>query len=293
MGISLGDVITVGTLGLVDGGDITGENAADAARGAAATQAQAGMAAIDEARLAREQARGDLSPFRDVGRQTLQGTLGWIDDQGVFHQGRKHDALPGEQVNYTRQGGINELLNFQPNQMGYSELAQNPLFSDIVNAGSAESVTGDPFFQALNDYQNQATINQNAALGKGNSGQTRNQLQQNLLLLGNQFRQQNIANALARGQFGAGLQQQDYANQLGLQNQLFGQRYNLGTLGANAAAGQATATQNAGSQVGNYLTQIGNAQAAGQVGAQQAQQGFWNGLLGLGGQLGSAYLMGR
>ena len=59
--------------------------------------------------------------------------------------------------------------------------------------------------------------------------------------------------------------------------QQFNELFNLATLGSNAAAGQATATQQGAAASGNFMTQAGNAQAAGIVGAGTAiNQGINN-----------------
>lgn len=123
----------------------------------------------------------------------------------------------------------------------------------------ADYVMQSPFYQSLaQDAQNRLFANQ-AARGKLGSGETAQALQNSLVLLGTD-----------------------------LLNQSIGQRQNLAAIGANAAAGQGTAIQNTGSQVAaaqgaagsniaNLLTQIGNAQASGTVGAANAgTQGFNN-----------------
>ena len=93
-----------------------------------------------------------------------------------------------------------------------------------------------------------------AARGRVGAGGTSDLLQENLLQLGSQFRQQDVA-----------FQQQNIANQLAAQQQRFGQLFNVATLGANAAAQTGTATQNAAANISGITTDIGAAQAAGAV----------------------------
>lgn len=114
-------------------------------------------------------------------------------------------------------------------------------------------IENNPFFESLaNDAQNRLFSNQ-AARGKIGSGGTAEALQNSLLLLGNNLLSQNI-----------------------------GQRFNAATLGANAAAGQATATQNVGSNIANIATGVGNAQAAGIIGASNARSQGQQNLLNVG-----------
>lgn len=130
-------------------------------------------------------------------------------------------------------------------------------FGDLQTAidDPTSSVTNNPFFQALAGQQEERLLASQAARGKVGSGETGDQLQRNLLLLGNQFSQQNIANR---------------------QTQV-GNFQNLATIGANAAAQTGTQTQAAAGNTANILGQIGNAQAAGTIGAANAQaQGAQN-----------------
>ena len=122
------------------------------------------------------------------------------------------------------------------------------------------AVINNPFFQAMSRDQEQRLINQRAALGKGGSGGTGDALTRNMLLLGNQFSQQNLGN----------IQQQ-------IQN-----RFNAATIGQNAASQTGTQALNTAGNIGGVMGNIANAQAAGVIGQQQAgMQGFQN-LMGIG-----------
>ena len=72
-----------------------------------------------------------------------------------------------------------------------------------------------------------------AARGKLGSGGTDLALTRNLLQLGQEFQQQDIANQIQEAQIQQGLR----AEQAGLQAQRFGQLFNVGQLGANVATG--------------------------------------------------------
>lgn len=84
-------------------------------------------------------------------------------------------------------------------------------------------------------------------------------------------------------QFQTGLQQQNWQNQQAATQADFNRLYSLATLG------QASAANNAGMGLGDYYTQIGNANAAGQVGSGNA----WQQGLGQTAQLPVAYAMNR
>ena len=141
----------------------------------------------------------------------------------------------------------------QPNQFAQPQL-QTP-----------EQTLSNPFFQAMARQQDEATINQRAALGLGGSGGTEDALRRQQLLLGNQFQQQDFGN-----------QQQVFSNQMQQNQQRFNQLFNTTGLGANAAIG-------AGTQIANLQTGAGAAQAAGIVGQQNARAGGFNNLLNIGG----------
>lgn len=64
-------------------------------------------------------------------------------------------------------------------------------------------------------------------------------------------------------------------------NQRFNELFNLGTLGANAASGQATATLGTARSNADTLVGIGDVQAAGQIGRTNTQQGILSGFLSL------------
>lgn len=106
----------------------------------------------------------------------------------------------------------------------------------------SQRVLNNPFFTALAGQQEQRTLASAAARGKVGSGGTGDDLQRNLLLLGNQFAQQDVSN---------------------LQNQV--------NTGLNAAAQTGAFGQQGVSAAGGILGNMANAQAAGITGAANAQ----------------------
>jgi hypothetical protein len=141
----------------------------------------------------------------------------------------------------------------------------NPLVDLITNpTKQLEFVQNNPFFTALADKAKSDIMGNMAARGKVGSGGTAEALQNSLLLLGSDLLNQNI-----------------------------NQRQNLVTMGQNAAAGQASSTMqtaglansamaNAGNNISELITQGGNAQAAGIVGAANARTDALNNLINTG-----------
>lgn len=115
-------------------------------------------------------------------------------------------------------------------------------------------IENNPFFKLLaDDAQSRLFANQ-AAKGKVGSGETAKALQNSLLLLG-----------------------QDLLNQdVNRKNIALNQRFNLTTLGENAAARQGTATASTANNISNLATEGANATAAGIVGAQNAKTAAMN-----------------
>ncbi len=134
-----------------------------------------------------------------------------------------------------------------------------PILRGAIDDPSSR-VLNNPFFQSLAADQEQRLLASQAARGKAGSGETGDELTRNLLLLGNQFAQQDIGNL-----------------------------FNLSTIGANAAAQTGTQTQQGASAIGGILGNIGSAQAAGTIGAANAQQQGGQNALAIGSALLSAF----
>ena len=124
-----------------------------------------------------------------------------------------------------------------------------PLLSEAINDPS-NRVLNNPFFQTMAADQEQRLLSSAAARGKVGSGGTGDDLQRNLLLLGNQFAQQDITN---------------------LQN--------LTNTGANAAAQTGSFLQQGATSQGGIIGNIANANAAATVGASNAEADARNSLI--------------
>lgn len=112
-------------------------------------------------------------------------------------------------------------------------------------------ITNNPFFEALAKRSRDDLFANQAARGKLGSGGTAEALQNSLVLLGSDLLNQNINQRLnVNTQF-----------------------QNLANSGLSAASGQANTLMGAATNIGNFQTQAGNAQAAGIIGAQNARQG--------------------
>lgn len=110
-------------------------------------------------------------------------------------------------------------------------------------------IQNNPFFEALAKKSSDTLLGNQAAKGKVGSGGTAEELQNSLLLLGTDLVNQNI-----------------------------NQRQNLATLGSNAASQQASTTLNTSTNIGDLLTQQGNAKASGIIGANNANIGVATGI---------------
>ena len=130
-----------------------------------------------------------------------------------------------------------------------------PLLSGAINDPSSR-VLNNPFFQTMAADQEQRLLASAASRGKVGSGGTGDDLQRNLLLLGNQFAQQDITN---------------------LQN--------LTNTGANAAAQTGSFAQQGVTAQGGIMGNIANANAAGIIGAANAGTNTTNALIGAGATL--------
>lgn len=160
----------------------------------------------------------------------------------------------------TRRASSEARADLQPfRSAGQSAL---PGLTSLVTDPDAQRkfVMDSPFYGALaDDAQSRLFANQ-AARGKVGSGGTADALQTSLLRLGTDLVDRGI-----------------------------GQRQNLASLGANAAAGQASNTLNTGATIGNLLTTQGDVQGAGQIGAANARSDGLNNIISTG--LGIGKLM--
>lgn len=251
----------------------------EAVREAGNIQQAMGEQAIERQDAALQQILGIQRPFVQAGEQAIGGLLGAIlggapesvPARGGFSarfKGRDRRA-PGVTIDGDADG-----LEF--------------VDEDFAFERGAERVTQDPFFQALAEQQEERLLGSAAARGMVGSGRTGAALSRNLLRLGQEFRQQDIANQIQEAQIQQGLR----AENLGRQAQRFGQLLNVSQLGANVSTGSGSAIQGAAANVGNLLTGIGNVQAGTTMQRANLSAGATQGMLGLAGGVGAGALGG-
>lgn len=78
----LGDVVEIGSFGLIDGGALSGEDAAKASKQASAAQSSAINKGVELQRETRDIARDDLAPFRDFGANQINALTNLFSPQG-------------------------------------------------------------------------------------------------------------------------------------------------------------------------------------------------------------------
>ncbi len=225
-------------------GGLTGDDAADAAGDASQAQLQATREAIEAQKEAREIARADLAPFRAAGEAAITDT-----------ERQRRELRESSRELQTR--------------------ARQKVSSFVSNPNKQRNyIENNPFFDALADNAQDRLFNNQAARGKVGSGETAEALQNSILLLGTDLVNQQVQ------QRALGINAE--AATFGARNAALTQSQNIVSAGGNAAAGQATATQNAGNTIADLTTQGGNAQASGFIGAANARTGAVNNLVDTG-----------
>ncbi len=226
-------------------------------------------------------------------RKTFGVDLTGGGQRDAIEQGAKRQEAAGREALEALRGDLGPFRQFGAGvlpQLGQSFLSgEAPQSQEFTGFDvSPERVTKNPFFQALLGEQNQNLIGQRAAAGMGSSGGTRDALTRNLLLLGNQFQQQDIGRQAQEFGIQNQLGQQDFSNQLQANQARFNQLFNVAGLGQNAAA-------QTGAQGASILQNIGNVQAGGLIGASQVQNPLAPQLMGagLGAVAGGAGLLGK
>jgi len=173
----------------------------------------------------------------------------------------------------------------------YQKTAQSPEFGMLtrdVTQGLPSilpaDIEKDTLFQSLKRQAISGIESSAAARGKLMSGTTpqaiAEQVQNLALGRAGQIQAQNV---MAR--------QALLGERIGEQERRYQQLFNLTGLGQASAAQQAANIQGAASNIGNLLTQGASAQAAGVVGAANAQNQMLQGLIGAGTTLGTAYML--
>jgi hypothetical protein len=151
-------------------------------------------------------------------------------------------ASADKAIDFQKEALDKVLANLKPfKDAGQSAL---PGLTSLVTDPNAQKdyVLNNPLFNAMADKSKNDLFANQAAKGKVGSGGTAAALQDRLLQIGTDLVNNGINN-----------------------------RQNLVSMGENAAAGSGSAIQSTGNNVSNLLTQQGNAQAAGLVGAANAK----------------------
>ena len=187
---------------------------------------------------------GGGARFTDLVEDKLLGG----DTANAAERAARDQSAAGEEALLAQQG-VTDQIRGDLAPFREAGAAGIPLLSGAINDPSSR-VLNNPFFQTMAADQEQRLLASAAARGKVGSGGTGDDLQRNLLLLGNQFAQQDITN---------------------LQN--------LTNTGANAAAQTGSFAQQGATSQGGI---IANAQAAGTIGAANARADATNSLISTG-----------
>lgn len=200
------------------GVDLTGGGTRDAIEQGTQAQVQAGEDALN-------MIRGDLSPFADFGESVLGDLEGsFLSNTGI---GMPTISTPNLATSFDAPNLVGAIGSRNLTSGDLDILSPDfglPSTQQFTADTDPNRVLNNPFFQALQEQQSQGLINQQAALGRGGSGETNDLLTQNLLLLGNEFQQQDIAQQEREFGLNQSLQQQDFLNRLGLGETIFGQQ---------------------------------------------------------------------
>lgn len=202
---------------------------------------------------------------------------------------------PTSQATSQYQQALAEQEQIKKNQATISQfeaMRQSPqfgMFNQDVTQGLPSvmpaNIEQDSLFQSLKRQAISGIEGSAAARGKLMAGTTpqaiAEQVQNLALGRAGQIQAQNLA-----------ARQQLFGERTGEQQRLYNQLFGLVGTGQASAAQQAANIQGAASNVGEYMTQAANAQAAGRIGAANAQAQMYQGLLGAGTTLGTAQLMG-
>lgn len=244
--------------------NFSGQSAADAALEGARLQAGVGQQGIDLQRDIQNRLFDLSAPFQQLGA----GQIGALTEALEPGQNPFFSAIQGQ---LSDGSALNRLaaLDDPENQAAFIE--------------------NNPFFDTLANQAQDRLFSNQAARGKLGSGDTASALQQQIVGLGNDLLARERS-ALAQS---AGTQMQNLAAGAGLSSDLDARRFNqlldVVGLGQNAAVLQGNAIQSTGNNITNLLGQIGNAQAAGGIGAANALgQGSQN-MVALGGALASFF----
>jgi hypothetical protein len=315
--------------------DITGSNAASASKDAGRMQAQASREAAEiQAKLSREaMAQQEAAANRALSINDIANNAGMDEIWKASTDARSWlDSSTNQSINQLR----NSSQEAQANAAENTRLAQGYLdpLAQVAERGveasnylanpqaQYDSLVNNPLYQAALDNANRQSSSMAAAGGRINTGDTLEQLSNNVLLSASPLidrQRQDSAMLLdqANNYYNtmAGMQQ-DYGNTstnlisnlgnntaslIGNRGSAIAQTYtndgtnlarlreNQGITAANILTGNAAQQSNLltqqGSQLANGLTGAANANAAGRVGAANARSQAYGSILGAGAQI--------
>ena len=165
MSDALGDIVTIGTFGLVDGDDLTGKNAADAAKNASRTQAQAMDKAIHLQRETRDLAREDLAPFRDFGAGQINPLLELLTPQGQTNYVQANPLFEAALDSVNKATMANQAARGKLGSGGTLAALQNNYMSTAMPFINSQQ---NALFNAVNMGQSSAAGQANTAMNTGN-----------------------------------------------------------------------------------------------------------------------------
>lgn len=162
----LDDAISVGSLGLIDGGDITGSNAADAASAAAGAQAAAAGDSIAFQRESRDLAIDRLNPYDEFGRSKIN-----VIDMMLTPEGRYEMAASNPMLDLALDKTNKAIMSSKASQ---GLLNSGSTIDELLNNALLTSyqLTQDDInnnFNALNIGQSSAAGSANTVLQTGNA----------------------------------------------------------------------------------------------------------------------------
>jgi hypothetical protein len=259
---------TIGTVAAITGiagaaGSIgSGLIGANASKSAAQTQAGAANHAADLQKQEFDQQQQNLQPWLDAGKSELPTLQAGIQPGGQFN-------------------------------LNYGTFAsQFPNTPTSFTAPTEEQAQQNPGTQFMLDQANVALQRSQAATGITGGGAAKAISQYNQGLASTDY-QQVYNNALSGFNTNLGAAQSLYGQGFNVAAAQVGQNYNeaagLTGIGQSATQQLNAAGSNYANNAGNYITQAGNANAAGTVGAANA---YTNAISGLGGSVSNAALYG-
>lgn len=215
------------------------------------------------------------SESQDKASKRAAGATRDATDQQIAFQRESRDMARGD-LAPQREMFQNILPQFV--EMSQQQGAQAP---DLSGA-SLYNFDSDPMYQAMADEMGQQTMQMRAAQGGLNSSRTDDLIARNLVPLMQSSYNRNRQNALA-----------EFDMENTLNNQQYGQMFNLANLGAAATGSSANTAMSAGSGMAGAAANQGNALSgiAMQQGANQAD--LYSGLGALPLNAYSAYQLGQ